>query len=117
MALNIQATRKLSLEEFAIGWKECFLTVKVATPEQVERYNEEVEALRESDDTDALSRVMRDFATRAVASGKIMNTDESGEASLYSFTYEEISDVVDALGIAWHAEIISISTGADRLKS
>lgn len=116
MAINVKATRKVSLKGFAIGWDDCFLIVNTVSGSASKELNQRIDELQETKDVNALNVLLSNFCTENILKGKIMNTDDNGSAVLYEFSMEETADVVDVLNTAWQLEVISIATGTDRLK-
>ncbi|MFF6951828.1 hypothetical protein ACFZAD_24615 [Streptomyces iakyrus] len=133
--LNIVAKRKVSLAEFAEGWDDCYVMVRAASSkekaeldEKVDSYNLELRELREEKDENArdakarkleekLHQFQRECAISLIESGVVMSTNEDGTTESVEFGESDIPYVVDALGFAWIAEILGVSTGADRLKA
>ena len=116
MGINVQATRKFNLADFAEGWDKCFLTVRTMPQRDSDVIAKEVAAARAAEDEDALMATMRDICVKLIVGGKIMNTGEDGKASLYELAPEDIPDLVDALNFSWQTAVVELSTGADRLK-
>lgn len=114
MGLNIVAYRKASLKGFAEGWDDCYIRVRTVNEKQRERYMSE---LGDQKDDKLAAEVTRQALLDVIVGGVIINTDEDGNSEPYTFSAEEAPQVVDALPFAWQTEILSIATGADRLKA
>lgn len=117
MGLNIRATRRVSLAEFATGWDDCFLTVSVIPGNAAEVLQDKIDLCKKMDDAKGLSQLLQDTCSEAIQGGVILNTDDSGEQSSYKFSKDEAPEVVAALGDAWCIHVIDVATGTDRLKS
>ena len=117
MGLNIVAYRKLSLADFAQGWGDCYLTIRVANKSERETWLESIEAAKKSNDMAVLSKSVRDICVAVITGGLIMNTDSDGKASPLKIEVTDVPDVLDAVNFDWQMEIIGTSTGANRLKA
>lgn len=117
MTLNLQASRRLSLGGFAIGWDDCYLIVKAVNGSDAEESAEKIAEFRKANDVKALNRFVRDYCIANVTRGVVMNTLNDGTAKPYEFSSDEVPAVIDALNFAWQLEVLSISTGTDRLKA
>ncbi|TFD14180.1 hypothetical protein E3T26_08635 [Cryobacterium sp. TMT1-21] len=117
MPLNLQATRRLSLSEFAIGWGDCYLIVKAVSGTEGQETADKVEALKEDNDVKGLNEVVREYCVKNITKGVVINTKDDGSQEPYEFTSDEVSGVVDALNLAWQLEVLAVSTGSDRLKA
>lgn len=114
MGLNIVAHRRVSLKGFAQGWDDCFIIVR-AVNEQ--RRLEWVEKIGGKNDDATSTAALREACLEVIERGQIINTSEDGIQSPYEFKKDEVSEVVDALNVSWQSEIVSVATGADRLKA
>lgn len=114
MGLNIVARRRVSLKGFAQGWDDCFITVKAVNEKQ---RNEYMERLGDTKDDEVAARVTREACLDVILGGRIINTDEAGNEAPYDFNHSEVEEVVEALSFPWQTEILSVATGADRLKA
>ena len=117
MALNIKAKRLMSLEEFATGWEDCYLKLRVVKHEEAEVIQAKMNLAEKVGDAEAMSDIVLDVARSVVIGGVVMNTDDNGQASKYEFSEDEAAEVVEALGDTWCISVIQCATGADRLKS
>jgi len=117
MGLNIKATRRASLEGFATGWDDCFVTVTAMPADQAEVLQDKIDACKNLKDARGLSELLRETCNEVIQSGTIINTEKDGTAAPYKFSKEEVPEVVAALGDAWCIQVIDVATGADRLKS
>lgn len=117
MGLNIVAYRKLSLAEFAEGWGDCYLTIRVANERERESWMEMIEGAKTANDKDMLASSVREICVAVITGGLIMNTDSDGKASPLKIEVTDVPDVLDAVNFDWQMEIIGTSTGANRLKA
>lgn len=116
MGLNLNATRRLSLNGFAIGWDECYLLVKAVKQEEAQATSDEIEKLKESNDVQGLNALVRDYCVRNITGGAVINTLEDGTTERVEISRDDVPTVVDVLNTAWQLEVLAISTGSDRLK-
>lgn len=116
MALNMKALRKVSLKGFAIGWDDCYVIVEAVGRAEGNALNQKLEELRDSDDTQGLELLVRQFVTEHTVKGLVMSTDENGVESPQEFGRDDVAQVVDFMNFAWQVEVMSVATGADRLK-
>lgn len=137
MGLNIVATRRYDLSDFAEGWDGAYVIVKVPNAQVRQEYvdfmarvqidmNTEIEDLPVSKSAAAISAKYDDIADKKVAEmalqlivrGEVVSTDdETGKSELTKFDKEDVAVVVDALGFAWLTEIVRLALGNDRLKA
>lgn len=115
MGLNINAKRRLSLKGFAEGWDDCYLLVRAVSSTRAEAMQDELNKLKDEDNSKAADALMREYCAENILGGVIMNTIDGNEVE-YEFTKDEAPEVVDNLNAAWQLEVIDISTGVDRLK-
>lgn len=118
MGLNIKATRRMSLAEFAEGWDDCYLTVSVIDGKEAESIQDRIDELRKQKDERGLTDLISETCNRVVQGGVVINTDEKdGSQTEYRFSKDEVQEVVEAIGDAWRIEAFNTATGTDRLKS
>jgi len=117
MGLNIKATRRVSLNGFAIGWEDCYLIVNALKDEEARAVAQRVDEAESADNEAALNAALNEFALANIVGGAIINTNDEGQQERIEFSREDVPAVVAALGIAWIIEALSVATGADRLKS
>ena len=117
MGLKINATRTMSLNGFANGWDDCFLTVKAVRTKDAEVTFDQIEAFKDSEDASGLTALLESFCTENILSGTVMTTTEDGKQEPYSFSKSETPEVVAELNTAWMLEVLDVSTGNDRLKA
>lgn len=114
MGLNIVAERKMSLKGFAEGWDDCYLIVRSANETKRKEW---LAALGTEQTEEVAVQVTRDACLDSIVRGVVMSTDDEGKASATSFDAADVSEVVEALNFAWQQEVLSVATGADRLKA
>jgi hypothetical protein len=114
MGLNIVAERKMSLKGFAEGWDDCYVIVRSANEAKRKQW---LAALGTEANEEVAVQVTRDACLDSIVRGVVMSTDENGKATATSFDASDVPDVVEALNFAWQQEILSVATGADRLKA
>lgn len=114
MGLNIQAYRRVSLKGFALGWDNCYVKVRAVNEAQRTRYQQE---LGDTKDETVATAVTKQACKDVIVGGVILNTTEDGHEESYEFSRDDVDEVVEALSFPWQTEILSIATGADRLKA
>lgn len=114
MGLNIVAERKMSLKGFAEGWDDCYLLVRSANEKKRKEW---VSALGTEQDEDKATAVTRQACLESIVSGVVMSTSDDGVAHPVNITVADVADVVEALNFVWQQEVLSVATGADRLKA
>lgn len=135
MGLNIVAKRKYSLKGFAEGWDDAYVVVRAANESQRKAYADTLlemraemnKAIADQDQVkvqelgmaleNAADAKVREFALELIEGGKVISTKEDGSTELVEFTKEDAPAVVEALGFAWVNDLVSVATGADRLKA
>ncbi|MFC8008933.1 hypothetical protein [Streptomyces cinereoruber] len=137
--LNIAAKRRVSLKGFAEGWDDCYVMVRVATETERREYADSIQAatkelaekmkgkisssneLAAADFAIDMDRktdeLQRNYALSHIEKGVVVSTHDDGSTELAEFEAKDVPMVVEALGFAWLQEIVSVSTGADRLKA
>lgn len=114
MGLNIVANRKLSLKGFAEGWDDCYLMVRGVS----ESVRQEMQAKLTDDSTEKdAADLMRQSCLEVITGGLVISTNEDGTTSKVPVDRADVPDVVEALNLAWQREVVSVATGADRLKA
>lgn len=114
MGLNIIANRKLGLKGFAEGWDDCYLMVRGVN----EAKRQELQDKLTPDTTDAeAAEVMRQACLDVITGGLVITTSEDGTTSSVTVDRKDVPDVVEALNLSWQQEVVSVATGADRLKA
>lgn len=116
MGLNLKATRKISLKEFAIGWDKCYLIVKTVSASESETIQDRLDEFKRLDDAKGMADTLTQFSIDNIVGGKILNTLDDGSTELIDFSGEDTPSVVDALNVAWQSEVLAVATGNDRLK-
>jgi hypothetical protein len=114
MGLNIIAERKMSLKGFAEGWDDCYVIVRSANEAKRKAW---LTALGTEQSEDTAVDVTRNACLESIVRGVVMSTDDDGTATAASFDEVDVPQVVEALNFAWQQEILSVATGADRLKA
>ena len=114
MGLNIVAERKMSLRGFAEGWDDCFLIVRSANESKRKGW---VTALGTDQNEEKATSVTREACLESIVSGVVISTDEDGTSKPVNFTIADVPEVVDAMNFVWQQEVLSVATGADRLKA
>lgn len=114
MGLNIVAERKMSLKGFAEGWDDCFLIVRSANEKKRKEW---VAALGSEQSEEKATDVTRQACLESIVSGVVMSTDEDGASQAVNFNVADVPEVVDAMNFVWQQEVLSVATGADRLKA
>lgn len=114
MGLNIVVNRKLSLKGFAEGWDDCYLMVRGVN----ETKRQELQGKLTDDTTDQdAADLMRQSCLEVITGGLVVSTNEDGTTSKVSVEVADVPVVVEALNLAWQREVVSVATGADRLKA
>ena len=114
MGLNIVANRKLSLKGFAEGWDDCFLMVRGVS----EAKRQELQDKLTDGTTDKeAANLMRQACLEVITGGLVISTHEDGSTTSAKVESSDVPDVVEALNLAWQQEVVSVATGADRLKA
>lgn len=114
MALKINATRRVSLEGFAIGWDNCYLIVRALSEAESTDLSAQVEAAGQDDAK--VHSILTAFCNANILRGVILNTNEEGDEERYEIKKNDVPEVTAALGLAWKLEVLSIASGSDRLK-
>jgi preprotein translocase subunit SecD len=130
--LNIAAKRKVSLNEFAEGWDDCFVMVKVPSEKNRQAYalslnklqakiRKDIKASQDEEPSEdygtQVEDLQRSFCLDHIVSGAVMTTNDDGTTELVNFTKDDVPTVVEALGFTWLQRVVSVATGADRLKA
>jgi len=134
MGLNIVATRKFSLKDFAEGWGDCFITLRAANEAQrkgyadrLMDYQSEMDEVKATGDESKIKAfgaeldqkadaAVREFAAELIVGGKVITTNDDGTTELVNFGKDDVSTIIEVLGFAWLNELVEVATGNDRLK-
>ncbi|MDI9934683.1 hypothetical protein QM806_04340 [Rhodococcus sp. IEGM 1351] len=114
MALNIVAHRKVSLKGFGQGWDDCYLLVKAANPAQVKKWRENLTPETPDDEAEAL---LRNAAREVIVSGQVITTEEDGTTQPVTFDKADVPTIEAALDVSWLRDVVTVSSGSDRLKA
>lgn len=112
--LNIVAERKVSLKGFAEGWDDCYLLVRAANPEKAREWAETLKPDTTDEETD---KILRGIALELIIGGSVITTKEDGTKEPVVVNKEDVPEVLRHLSFAWVSEVVSVATGADRLKA
>jgi hypothetical protein len=115
MGLNIVAERKMSLKEFAEGWDDCYLMIRVAN--ETKRQEWRAALVVAQVDEEAVAKVIREACLEVITSGVVMSTGDNGVATPVTFEKSDVPELVEALNFAWQQEVVGVSTGNNRLKA
>lgn len=112
MGLNIVANRRLSLNDFAEGWTNCYLLVRGVN----EARRQELLAKLDDANDEQANQLMEALCLELIVGGSVITTEDDGSTRPVDITRENVADVVAALNVAWRQEVISVATGTNRLK-
>lgn len=112
MALNIVATRKLSLKGFAQGWDDCYLLIRGVGEDR----RQEIAAALDGKEDKAKSAVLGELCKAVITGGVVINTNQDGTTEAVEITTADLPVLVNALNLAWQQEVLAVATGLDRLK-
>ena len=135
MGLNIVAHRKYSLKGFAEGWDDAYIMVRAANEQERKIHADKLLKMR-ADMNKAIAaedqqkiqslgidleveaeKTVRQFALDLIEGGKVVTTNDDGTTELVAFDKSDAETVVNALGFAWVNDLVTVATGADRLKA